>query len=253
VKKSGTVTKKTALAGILVLALFAAAILIKAIFFPSVKDAYFAMNDRSLLHAPANLVVVRATHYSFLRRNSGINEAWPPNREKEWRAMGRNVSLRRVISEAYGQDALRVVLPPDAPTNNFDFLVTVLTNQQQQLQVAIRKRLGYAAHKEIRDTKVLALEIKSPDLPGLKISTSSKWSIPWGRLVHFHVGYLAWQLEGRLQQPVINETGLTNFYDFDWDFTPHDRATLDKMLAHLGLGLESKTEPVEVLVVEKGR
>ncbi len=249
-KQSGT--KTIAYVGVLVL-LVAMVFIIKAIFFPSIKDAYFAMNDQSLLQAPADLVVVRPTHYSFLRRNSGINEAWLPNHEKEWRAMGRNVSLRRMISEAYEHDPFRMVLPPDAPTNNFDFLLTVSTNQEKQLQAAIRKTLGYSAHTETRTTNILVLEIKSPDLPGLKISTSSNSSIPWGRLVHYRVGYVAWQLEGRLQQAVINETGLTNYYDFDWDFTPHDRATLDKMLAHLGLALEAKTEPVEVLVVEKGR
>ena len=245
-------TKTIAIVGALVVVI-AAALVIKAIYFPSIKDAYFAMNDQSLLQAPSGLVVVRATRYSFLRHNSGINEAWLPNHQTEWRAMGRNVSLRRMLSEAYGRDPLRMVLPPDAPTNNFDFLLTVSTNQDKQLQAAIRKTLGYSAHVETRTTNILALEIKSPDLPGLKISTSSNSSIPWGRLVHYRVGYVAWQLEGRLQQPVINKTGLTNFYDFDWDFTPHDRATLDKMLAHLGLGLEAKTEPVEVLVVEKER
>jgi uncharacterized protein (TIGR03435 family) len=245
-------TKTTAIAGVLVVVI-AAVLVIKAIFFPSIKDAYFAMNDQSLLQAPADLVVVRETHYSFLRHNSGINEAWLPNHQTEWRAMGRNVSLRQMLSEAYGHDPFRMVLPPDAPTNNFDFLLTVPTNQAQHLQAAIRKTLGYSAHSETRTTNILALEITSPDLPGLKISASSNSSIPWGRLVHYRVGYVAWQLEGRLQQPVINETKLTNYYDFDWDFTPHDRATLDKMLAHLGLGLKSKTEPVEVLVVEKAR
>lgn len=244
--------KRIAMVSALVL-LIAAAFVIKAIFFPSMKDAYFAMNDQSLLQAPANIVVVRATHYSFLRRNSGINEAWLPNHQKEWRSMGRNVSLRRMISEAYDQDPLRVVLPADAPTNNFDFLLTVPTNQEAQLQASIRETLGFTAHKETRVTNILALEIKSPDLPGLKISVSSNSSIPWGRLVHYRVGFVAWQLGRRLEQPVNNETGLTNYYDFDWDFTPHDRATLDKMLAHLGLGLESKIEPVEVLVVEKSK
>ncbi|HEV2319884.1 MAG TPA: DUF3738 domain-containing protein [Verrucomicrobiae bacterium] len=31
---------------------------------------------------------------------------------------------------------------------------------------------------------------------------------------------------------VVDETGLTNRYDFDWDFGPGDRPTLGKMLAH---------------------
>lgn len=243
--------KKIALIALLLLAAIAA-LLIKSIYFPSITDAYFTINDRSLLRAPANLVVVRPTHYPFLRRGD-INEAWPPNHETEWRAMGRDVPLRRMISEAYSGDPRRVVLPSDAPTNNFDFLLTVSTNQYQRLQTAIRRKLGYTARKEMRSMNILALEIKSPNLPGLKISTNSDSIIPWGRLVHFDMDFLARQLEGRLQQPINNETGLTNFYDFDWDFTPHNRATLDQMLAHLGLGLESKTEVIEVFVVEKTR
>jgi uncharacterized protein (TIGR03435 family) len=250
---AGKKIKKTAVIGALLLAPIVAALLVKLIFFPTLKDAYFAMNDRSLLLAPAGLAVVRPTHYSFLQRNSGINEAWFPHHEKEWRAMGRNVSLRRVLAEAYAQNPLRIVLPPDAPTNNFDFLLTVSTNQNQRLQEAVRKILGFTARKETRDTDVLALEIKSPDLPGLKISTSSESRFLWGKLVRFRINYVARQLENRLQQPISNETGLTNYYDFDWDFRPRDRETLDRMLAHLGLGLESKTEPVEMLVVKKTR
>ena len=243
--------KKTALIGLFILALVVAAVLVKGTWFPSLKDAYFAMNDWSLLDAPADLAVVRPTHYAFLRRNSGINETYRPGHEAQWRTMGRDVPLRQVIAEAYEVNAVRVVMPPDAPTNNFDFLETFPANQEQHLQAAIRQALGYTAHEETRNREVLALKVESPDLPGLKINKRHVRAIPWGRLVDFRVRVLVGILENRLQQPVVDETGLTNYYDFKWDFRPRDRATLDKMLAHLGLGLESKTELLEVLVVQK--
>lgn len=250
---AGAKTKGTARIWVcaLILALVAVAALVKWTFFPSIKNAYFAMNDRSLLMAPYGLVVVRPTHYSFLRRNSGINEASLPNHDEQWRVMGRDVPLRRIIGVAYDYDSLLVVMPPDAPTNNFDFLVTFTTNQEQHLQAAIRKTLGYSAHEEKRNMDVLALEITSPDLPGLKVNTNHIQAIPWGKLQDFRVRFLARQLERRLQQPVVDETGLTNYYDFDWDFSPHDRKTLDKMLTRLGLGLQSKSDPVNVLVVDR--
>jgi uncharacterized protein (TIGR03435 family) len=87
-------------------------------------------------------------------------------------------------------------------------------------------------------------------LPGLKISQSRISDIPWGRVIALQVRFLVGQLEDRLEPPVVDETSLPNRYDFDWDLRPRDRATLNKMLAHLGLGLESQTVPLGVLVVQ---
>lgn len=248
---AGIRTKQRAWAGAIILGLIAAAVLIKWLFFPPLKDAYFGIDDRSLLQAPPGLVVIRPTHFSFLRRHKDIDFACWPNHQDEWRAVGRDVPLRRAFAVAYDTDQFHVLLSPDAPTNGFDFLVTVSTNQEIQLQGAIRRTLGYTAHEETRNVPVLALVVTSPDLPGLKLTKSNSPYFPWGKMVDFPVRRLVWPLEMRLQQLVVDETGLTNRYDFDWDFRPRDRATLDKMLAHLGLGLEAKTEPIQVLVVDK--
>ena len=40
-----------------------AMVAVKLVFFPSIKDAYFAMNGRSLEQVPSGLVVVRPTHF----------------------------------------------------------------------------------------------------------------------------------------------------------------------------------------------
>ena len=246
-------TKRRAWIGALMATPIAVAVLVKLFFYPAIKDAYFTMSDRSLLQAPADLALIRPTQYSFLRRDIGVNEASWPGQRAQWRAMGRDVPLRQAIAVAYDGDSSRVIMPADAPANRFDFLVTFPTNQERHLQAAIRRTLGYSAHEEKRNTAILALVIQSPDLPGLKISQSRISDIPWGRVVALRVRFLVMQLEDRLQQPVVDETGLTNRYDFDWDLRPRDRATLDKMLAHLGLGLESQTAPLDVLVVQKER
>jgi uncharacterized protein (TIGR03435 family) len=56
-----------------------------------------------------------------------------------------------------------------------------------------------------------------------------------------------------LKQPVLNETGLTNFYDFRWSFALTNRVQINGSLANLGLSLEPTNEPVQMLVVEKVR
>jgi uncharacterized protein (TIGR03435 family) len=250
---AGTQTKRRAWIGALIVVLIATAVLTKLFLFPSVNDTDFTLSDRNLLDAPSGVALIRPTRYSFLRRNNGIEEAWYPGHQAEWRAVGRDVPLRRAFAVAYGADQFRVVLPLDAPTNNFDFLLTFSTNQEQHMQEAIRRTLGYSGHVETRRMPVLALVIHSKDLPGLKVSKSHSEAEPsWG-LVDFPVAILTRPLERRLQQLVVDETGLTNRYDFDWDFGPHDRSTLDKMLSHLGLALEAQTVPIDVLVVEKDK
>jgi uncharacterized protein (TIGR03435 family) len=68
-------------------------------------------------------------------------------------------------------------------------------------------------------------------------------------------------LENILKTPVVDKTGLTNFYDFSLIWDAHtaqqiQNGTLDnetgrKILAEWGLGLEPDTASIEVLVVKK--
>jgi uncharacterized protein (TIGR03435 family) len=251
-------TKKAALAAGLVLALTGAAVLVKLWFFPSIKDGYFAMDNRSLWQAPKGLVVLRPTRFPFLRRNGVLDDGG--------RLMGRNVTLREVLATAYSQDPSRVWLPLDAPAGRFDFLVTVAAEPRNRLQADIRRELGYTARKEQRDTEALALKIVNAGLPGLTVSRDDeKGNIRFDdvelHFTHVPVSVLADVLGQILPLPVVDKTGLTNFYDFAlaWDTETRRqlddettaRAVVDKFLNRLGLGLEPDTASLEMLVTKR--
>lgn len=257
--------KTKVLVGALILALIAAAVVLKLAFFPSIKDAYFAMDNRSLQQVPVGLVVVRPTYFPYLQRNGIFYASSPHDGGNGRRMMGRNVPLRDVIAAAYGQSPSHVVLPPDAPRGNFDFLVTVAGDQRPRLQAAIRRKLGYVAQKETRDTDVLALKIVNANLPGLTVSgANEKQNITFNdvnlHFRHMRLTVMADVLEQLLEKPVVDKTGLTNFYDYPVAWDPQTqrrlqndttaRATVDKILNGLGLGLEPDTALLEMLVVK---
>jgi uncharacterized protein (TIGR03435 family) len=213
----------------------------------SVKDIYFVLDPRT----PPNLVIIRPAHFVMPDARGNYWHDFINNGKVSTYMSGRGVTLKGIISAAYGFDEPRIVFPPDFPAELFDFLVTVPDKEKEELQAAIKSKFGYIAHEEKRDTDVLALKVESPDLPGMQISTNNARSYRAGKLTHFRVGVVIWSLQNRLQQPIVDETGLTNFYDFNWNFGVRDKPTIDKHLASLGLGLEPKTKSLNVLVVEK--
>lgn len=167
---------------------------------------------------------------------------------------------------AYSYNPGRIALPVGAPKVNYDFLVTVPEDPQAHLQSAIRRKLGYIAQPETRDTPVLALKIENPNSPGLKVSPDSEkenTNVKNGRLyfTHTHLATVTDGLEGILKTPVVDKTDLTDYYDFSlvWDTKTAQQiqnGTLDnetdrKILAEWGLGLEPDTASIEMLVVKK--
>lgn len=245
---------------LLALVLFAVAV--KLFFFPSAKDVWFDMGQGSLQQVPAGLVIIRPTHFSQSVYRRGVTDA---SDRQNRRVMGRDVSLRDIIAVAYGETPARVVLPPDAPTNNFDFIVTAI-DSRQRLMKAIHSRFGYTAQNETRDTDVLALKIENAGLPGLAVSSPGekrKGFYKHGNfyLMHFQLKELLRDFEQTLDTPIVDETGLTNYYDFSfpWDIQTIGqlnnettaRPVLDKILATWGLGFEPETASLEMLVVKK--
>ncbi|HEY1786622.1 MAG TPA: TIGR03435 family protein [Verrucomicrobiae bacterium] len=231
---------------------------IKLAYFPSAKDAYFAMDERSLQRAPAGLVLIRPTHFSPAVFRRGVVRG-------QSRIMGREVSLRDMIAVAWQVDAARVAMPPGAPTNNFDFIVTV-GEPRKQLQKAIRNLFGYSADKETIETEVLALKVEDPALPGLTVSTESEkegTDFKKGRIyiTHMRLKELTGEFEQILKAPVVDETSLTNCYDFSVAWNAQilmrlsrestARPALDKLLGSWGLGFEPDTASLEMLVVKK--
>lgn len=257
-----TKTKTIVLVGALTLMLVAAGVAVKLIFFPTVDDKFFQVRNNAVLRqAPAGLVVVRPTHFSKPPTN-GMTAA--SVKGAQW-IVGRNVTFEYLMAAAYSSNPGRVMLPVGTPKVNFDVLVTVPKDPEARLQAAIKKKLGYTAQKETRDTDVLALKVADPNSPGLKVSTAAREDISPkdGRLflTHLQMPTLANLLGGVLKVPVVDKTDLTNFYDFSlvWDPQTQQKVqggTLDnetgrKILAEWGLELAPDTAPVEMLVVKK--
>jgi len=242
--------------------LVAAVVAVKMIFFPSVKEAWFQTNGQKLRQVPAGIVVVRPTHFP----KSPTNGMAITNVKGKLWLVGRNVSFEQLMATAYSYNPGRVYLPPSAPKNNFDFLVTALSDPDEHLQLAIQKKTGYTASVETRDADVLALKVEDPNSPGLKVSGDGEKEDVRpknGRLyfTHSRLQEVVDGMERMLKTPVVDKTGLTNFYDFSLAWDPQTQRqiqnnTLDpdtgkKILDGWGLGLEPDTASIEMLVVKK--
>jgi len=256
--------KTKALVITLALMLIAAAA-IKVMFFPSVKDAWFSMDARSLQKAPAGLMVVRPTHFAFLRQKGILRIPAPhsPGGTNQW-IMGRNVPLADVMAAAFDRNPSRVVLPPETAAGRFDFLIT--TTSLSHFQEAVRRKLGYTAQMETRDASVLALKVADASLPGLTAAGADE-----KRGVVFRNEKLYFKqmplkvivnIFGRFfEVPMVDQTGLTNLYDFslNWNSKTEQRyedgtMTPDELapvIGPLGLKIEPDNASLDMLVVKK--
>jgi uncharacterized protein (TIGR03435 family) len=250
----------------LVLAVATVAV-VKVWFFLSVKDAYFALDVRSLKQVPVGTIFVRPTHFAFLRDKGLLRTTASQGSNNVVWLMGRNVSLRDVMAAGYEWDSERVALPPDATTNHFDFLIAgTISNELAGFQKVVRRKLGYSAQKESRNTDVLALKIANPALPALTVSRADE-----KRGVHFRNEKLYFKqmplkvlvnvFARFLELPMVDKTGATNSYDFtvDWNSKTDQgfeagtmtRAKVNQLVGALGLKLEPDTASIEMLVVKK--
>ena len=256
--------KTKALLVILALMLIAAAA-VKMLFFPSIKDAWFSMDARSLQKAPAGLMVVRPTHFAFLRQKGILRIPAPhsPGGTNQW-IMGRDVPLTDVMAAAYDRNPSRVMLPPEAAAGRFDFLITA--TPVTRFQAAIRQQLGYTAQIETRDASVLALKVADASLPGLTASRADekrRINFRNERLYFTQMPLMALvNIFGRyFELPLVDKTDLTNCYDFSltWNARTEKRFedgtmtsdVLAPLVGPLGLKIEPDTASLDMLVVEK--
>ena len=242
-----------------------AALAVWKVSFPSVNDMTFKMDYIGLQRAPGNVLILRPTHFADSARHGDVSYARDlKSEEPVMRIMGRKVSFQQVIATAYSCAPDRIILPLDAPKGDYDFLVTLAEKQNEHLQVAIKKKLGFVASWEPRETEVLSLKIKTPNAPALKPSASGQRtgiSVQNGRLecTHTRFVYLSGLLENALKQPVLDKTGQTNYYDFSVDFDWNrsgdapDRAAVDNVLNAIGLELQTDTASMPMVVVKKVR
>ncbi|HEX3857026.1 MAG TPA: TIGR03435 family protein [Verrucomicrobiae bacterium] len=173
----------------------------------------------------------------------------------------KNQSLRMLLAMAYDPPAeYRMVLPSDTRNGHFDFMFTQSGNFTDALKNEIKKQFGLVAHRETRQANVLLAKVINSNAPGLKIvSTNENQQIGNFRDVVFKgapIDYLISWLEAVTETPVINQTGLTNYYDITVKWKPRaGQSEADAIRQTLpdqfGIQLVPTNMPIEMLVVEK--
>jgi len=146
---------------------------------------------------------------------------------------------------------------------NFDVVIDVpyrVTERIPELmREALRTTFGVIYRKEPREMEAYVLTAKNHKLePTVSTGGSSSSSGP-GRIsaVNGSLTSLAWNLEAMLGKPVVDETGLTNHYDFQlkWKQEKEEKKPAAEKLVQalrdqLGLDLTPAKRQVEVTVVE---
>jgi len=183
-------------------------------------------------------------------------------------------TVSQLIAQAYGLPEYRVVSTGRLPEGRFDILATLpagATREQlrMMLQHLLAERFKLAAHHESREMQTFRLAV-APGGPKLtahvenpppvvergavagdrpQVTTQVTTYRGKGKTVTDFASAVARQL----RRPVTDATGLTGRYDFDLSWTVDDNPdapTLSSAIQSLGLKLESRKEPVEVVVVE---
>ena len=130
------------------------------------------------------------------------------------------------------------------------------------MQQEVERKFGVVAKREMRETEVFLLQVKSPNAPGLKRNTGRGGRDAGGRghieNVNEPLSRFADTIELYLAIPVLDRTGLTGRFDINVNWNdghgaqPHNSENLEQaILDQLGLELVPSREQIEMLVVEK--
>ena len=229
---------------------------IKELVPPSVEDVFKHFSNTRYLRRTRPVLVLRPTQYP--NQGSWVNGTSEPTEK----ILGRNRPLTAVLASAYDFGPERMVLPPDLPRGQFDLLVTMPNDPKAALREEIKKQFELVGHTETRETNVLRLRVA--DFAGaLKVNPSktdenSALTNPGDfQARHLTMAAIAASLGGGyLNVPIIDDTGLTNAYDFRLRWDPRLRgeeqrkAIQEALSDQLGLELVPTNQAIAMLVVE---
>jgi uncharacterized protein (TIGR03435 family) len=189
----------------------------------------------------------------------------------------RNVTLRRLVSEAYRVQMRQVAGPDWLDQNEYDVEARAGHSAGREeldlmLRALLARRFGLRQHSETREMRLYEL---APDRAGPKIRPIGEGETAKdGGGLRFHgemrqfADFLAVQLSipasdnpsqpaiaGGPMVPVLDKTGLTGTYDFSVEIKPEpgsDMFTLwqRELPQRLGLRLESRRGPIEVIAID---
>jgi uncharacterized protein (TIGR03435 family) len=189
------------------------------------------------------------------------------------RAVGINSSLEDILrwaySPAHGEEGeeyyalspARIVLDTTLATNRYDYFSNQPKGSRNALQHEIKREFGLTGKFETIETNVLLLAVKYPNPSGLKPSTAKTGSLDLsnGKLsaVDANMAGFVLTVELVFGVPVINQTKLTNSFDFNisWNASEGGYSNLNgfkqALTDQLGLELVPTNMPIEMLIVTK--
>jgi uncharacterized protein (TIGR03435 family) len=178
------------------------------------------------------------------------------------RITGRNVTLKRCIRGAYGIPEAQIFGGPkwvDEESYDIDAKAPGPAGDHEMmamLQQLLAERFHLVFHRETRPLPGYALVVGKKGLtakrsePGIGSETSSsRRSID---ATACDMGCLARKLSEVLHAPVADLTGIEGEFDFKLEWTPDDlqTAVLPALEEQLGLKLEGRKVPTEVLIID---
>ena len=176
-----------------------------------------------------------------------------------------NVSLRKLLVNAYGIKDYQLIGPDWMNTELYDIVGTLPSGAtgaevMPMIQTLLAERFHVAFHRESRELPVYALVVgkNGTKLQPVEFSRGgtsytpgrfTATSIPMDKFVDF--------LSRQVEHPVLDQTGLKGVFTFtlEWstdESNPETGAGLvTAMQQQIGLKLDARKAPVEVLVVDR--
>jgi uncharacterized protein (TIGR03435 family) len=200
-----------------------------------------------------------------------------------------NVSLSDLICKAYGVEDYQIVGPDWLQVVRYEIAATVAPGStREQLQLMLRNlladRFQVHLHRDLKEMEGYSLTVArgglkfkahvetppddNPQSFGSKTGSDGYPAIPRAGMAEINgrarmrfpdeeMAMIASMLSAQLRSPVNDDTGLTGKYDFDlfWSTRPPDADDngpdfVTAVREQLGLKLERKKAPVDVLVVD---
>jgi uncharacterized protein (TIGR03435 family) len=174
--------------------------------------------------------------------------------------------LRQIVGLAYAIQRVRVLAGPGwADADQFDIAAKAENAEATRdeirgmLQALLAERFKLVVHRETKEIPVYALVLAKGGSKLKVAATGGKSALtdtlgPNGErrtvVAASPLRVLVNMLANTLGNPVVDKTGLNDIYDYTIEW-PDAGSSLSASLDQLGLKLEAKKEPVEVLVIDR--
>ncbi len=177
--------------------------------------------------------------------------------EHNGKILGFGKDFPDVMLAAFGWhfNAGQLIFSAPIPAGQYDFISNLPDGQSEALQRAIKRKFGLVGRREMIETNVLILQVRSPHAAGLRPNSGGKvlfTDAPGSLVSHGQSLFgLVDYLRRTLGILVIDRTGIAGDYDIDLKWDSSEEGMRKALLDEAGLELVPGRESTEFLVVEK--